>query len=309
MVMVIGQDHGDPLLAKGSTSKEELTEDSLGRWQGELEVEGCKVKHSPQKFLWCKPTFNEWVLRPTIWVLKSCHWLGCWLTSCWGLTSCCLFPGWGLTSCCCSTSCWGLTVASKVCGNFQAGAREGRCCTTFKVLLQDHRKEKWMWLLVRCRVTPAPGGRIAWVEGDYRGDRSELVIWGWWIFGWSIWFFFAFCKFVNFLYCYKFLTHYPHDPWWWLIRLEGRAKVAFNDGEKLDGFFKEGVLHGFARCDGDDDVGAETSTERERKQSPCLTGASSQDDWDGRAPVPTGFVSFMIHDPHVDDDDLTFPSW
>ena len=32
-----------------------------------------------------------------------------------------------------------------------------------------------------------------------------------------------------------------------VIRLEGRAKVAFNDGEKLDGFFKEGVLHGFAR--------------------------------------------------------------
>ena len=32
-------------------------------------------------------------------------------------------------------------------------------------------------------------------------------------------------------------------------RLEGRAKVAFSDGEKLDGFFKEGVLHGFARCD------------------------------------------------------------
>ena len=54
--------------------------------------------------------------------------------------------------------------------------------------------------------------------------------------------------------------------------------MAFNDGEKLDGFFKEGVLHGFARCDdGDDDVGAETSTERERKQSSCLTGASSQD--------------------------------
>ena len=51
MVMVIGRDHGDPLLAKGSTSKEELTEDSLGRWQGELEVEGCKVKNSPQKFL------------------------------------------------------------------------------------------------------------------------------------------------------------------------------------------------------------------------------------------------------------------
>ena len=37
-------------------------------------------------------------------------------------------------------------------------------------------------------------------------------------------------------------------------RLEGRAKVAFSDGEKLDGFFKEGVLHGFARCDdGEDD--------------------------------------------------------
>ena len=32
-----------------------------------------------------------------------------------------------------------------------------------------------------------------------------------------------------------------------VIRLEGRAKVAFTDGEKLDGFFKEGVLHGFAR--------------------------------------------------------------
>ena len=27
-------------------------------------------------------------------------------------------------------------------------------------------------------MTPAPGGRIAWVEGDYRGDRSELVILG-----------------------------------------------------------------------------------------------------------------------------------
>ena len=37
-----------------------------------------------------------------------------------------------------------------------------------------------------------------------------------------------------------------------MIRLEGRAKVAFNDGEKLDGFFKEGVLHGFARCDDGD---------------------------------------------------------
>lgn len=65
----------------------------------------------------------------------------------------------------------------KVWGDFQDGGREGRC-----------------------RVTPSPGGRIAWVEGDYRGDR-----------------------------------------------LEGRAKVAFTDGEKLDGFFKEGVLHGFAR--------------------------------------------------------------
>jgi hypothetical protein len=60
--------------------------------------------------------------------------------------------------------------------------------------------------------------------------------------------------------------------------LEGRAKVAFNDGEKLDGFFKEGVLHGFARCDGDDDVGAETEV--------------------------TGFVSIMIHDPYVDDNDF-----
>ena len=37
-----------------------------------------------------------------------------------------------------------------------------------------------------------------------------------------------------------------------IYRLEGRAKVAFNDGEKLDGFFKEGVLHGFARWDDDD---------------------------------------------------------
>ena len=31
--------------------------------------------------------------------------------------------------------------------------------------------------------------------------------------------------------------------------------MTFNDGEKLDGFFKEGVLHGFARCHDDDDVG------------------------------------------------------
>ena len=38
-------------------------------------------------------------------------------------------------------------------------------------------------------------------------------------------------------------------------RLEGRAKVAFSDGEKLDGFFKEGVLHGFARCDDGEDGG------------------------------------------------------
>ena len=36
--------------------------------------------------------------------------------------------------------------------------------------------------------------------------------------------------------------------------------MAFNDGEKLDGFFKEGVLHGFARCDGDDGVGAKIET-------------------------------------------------
>merc|ERR1719370_659390 len=38
----------------------------------------------------------------------------------------------------------------KVWGDFQDGGREGRC-----------------------RVTPSPGGRIAWVEGDYRGDRLE----------------------------------------------------------------------------------------------------------------------------------------
>ena len=47
--------------------------------------------------------------------------------------------------------------------------------------------------------------------------------------------------------------------------------MAFNDGEKLDGFFKEGVLHGFARCDGDDGVGAET------EKFSCLRDASSQD--------------------------------
>ena len=52
-----------------------------------------------------------------------------------------------------------------------------------------------------------------------------------------------------------FLGHFSHghvsltvqDKIKIVIRLEGRAKVAFTDGEKLDGFFKEGVLHGFAR--------------------------------------------------------------
>ena len=30
-------------------------------------------------------------------------------------------------------------------------------------------------------------------------------------------------------------------------RLEGRAKLVYQDGGFLDGFFKGGVLHGFAR--------------------------------------------------------------
>ena len=50
-------------------------------------------------------------------------------------------------------------------------------------------------MLIRCRVAPSPGGRIGWVEGEYMGDRSELVIlsggflrhgYGWRFFGWII---------------------------------------------------------------------------------------------------------------------------
>ena len=37
---------------------------------------------------------------------------------------------------------------TKVCGTFCRGGREGRC-----------------------RVTPAPGGHLAWLCGEYRGDR------------------------------------------------------------------------------------------------------------------------------------------
>ena len=34
----------------------------------------------------------------------------------------------------------------------------------------------------RCRVTPGPGGRIAWVEGDYKEDRW-VTLHGWMVLG------------------------------------------------------------------------------------------------------------------------------
>ena len=48
-------------------------------------------------------------------------------------------------------------------------------------------------------------------------------------------------------FCHDHVSPTVQDEIKIVIRLEGRAKVAFTDGEKLDGFFKEGVLHGFAR--------------------------------------------------------------
>ena len=42
-------------------------------------------------------------------------------------------------------------------------------CNTIKV-------DVAIGIFFRCRVTPSPGGRIAWVEGDYRGDRSAMFM-------------------------------------------------------------------------------------------------------------------------------------
>ena len=70
----------------------------------------------------------------------------------------------------------------KVCGNFQAGAREGRCARHFL----SSKRIKTQQDQFRCRVTPGPGGRIAWVEGDYKEDRW-VTLHGWMVLGgWSL---------------------------------------------------------------------------------------------------------------------------